>query len=198
MKSISSSYCAHLLILSALFCSGGCTQRAASKLLGRWEGRPDSAETRAARDAQKYGDEIAGSSSADVTPADATPTAEGTVEDAIAELDQTTDWEEFDVTIVMDFVSSDRVEMTLGGEQPVVGTWKVLSTTPSGCTIEVATEGASTKDGAKQSVRRRFELLLDEREGTLVGFQLSEAGADAQLGALYFQRPGAMTQSGKN
>lgn len=197
MKSISAS-CSLSLVLLALFCSGGCTQRAASKLLGRWEGRPDSAQTRAVRDAQKYGDEVA---SAEATPAGTTPTAEGTAEDAadsVAELDQTTDWEEFDVTIVMDFVSSDRVEMTLGGEQPVVGTWKVLSTTPSGCTIEVQTEAASTKDGTKQPVRRRFELLLDEREGTLVGFQLSEAGADAQLGALYFQRPGAKTATQPN
>lgn len=194
MKSISSSYSPLLLVLLALFCSGGCTQRAASQLLGRWQGRPDSAETRAARDAQKYGDEVA---SAEATPAGTTPTAEGTA-DSVTELDQTTDWEEFDVTIVMDFVSSDRVEMTLGGEQPVVGTWKVLSTTPSGCTIEVETEGVSGEDGDKQPVRRRFELLLDEREGTLVGFQLSEAGADAQLGALYFQRPGGKNATPPN
>jgi len=70
-----------------------------------------------------------------------------------------------------------------------------VSTSPAGCTIEVRTKievgtGIEIDESEEASVeRRRFDLLLDEREGTCVGFQLTETGADLQVGALYFRRP---------
>ncbi|MEM8945541.1 MAG: hypothetical protein AAGD11_10175 [Planctomycetota bacterium] len=181
MRSISISHlCVGLVLLCAL---AGCQQRAASKLQGRWEGRPDSVTKRAERDAEKYGDQP--DSGSDKEPSD---------EDSSA---QVTDWESYDVTIVIDFVSANRLEMSLDGGQAVTGQWKILSTTPSGCTIEVESE-APTQGGEAKRQRRRFELLLDEREGTCVGFQLTEAGADAQLGALYFQRQGGTSSPAPN
>lgn len=172
-------------VVFLLMACAGCQQRAASKLQGRWVGRPDSAAARAKREAEKYGE---------VSTTAGTENSTNTVSGAEAKSsEQVTDWENYDVTIVMDFVSSDRLEMQLNEEQPVVGSWKVISTTPSGVTIEVLTESSESKQDesgqeAATTVRRRFELLLDEREGVCVGFQLTESGADAQVGALYFQR----------
>ena len=171
-----------LLTLSVL---SGCQQRAGNKLLGRWEGRPDSAAKRAERDAKKYGDKPAKKTDKKDVEGSGSKSS-----DAIATV-QVTDWERYDVTLVMDFVSGDRVEMSLNGGQQIEGQWKVLATTPSGCTIEVETqpEKSAPDDTQLQPVRRRFELLFDQRDGKCVGYQLTEVGADALLGALYFQRP---------
>lgn len=155
-----------LFVLLMLCCVAGCQQRMSSKLLGRWEGRPDSAAKRAERDAEKYGDEPDQLASQ--------------VDDDV----QVTDWEDYDVTIVMDFVSANRVEMALDGGQPESGSWQIVAQSPAGCTIEVQTEQEDDS-----VVRRRFDLLLDERNGVCVGYQLTESGADAQVGALYFRRP---------
>jgi hypothetical protein len=123
---------------------------------------------------------------------------------------QVTDWEDYDVTIVMDFVSSARVEMSLDGASLLAengaqlgssvpaenslpaenksqsGSWQIVSQSPVGCTIEIQT---SEQGEDNRVVRRRFDLLLDERDGTCVGFQLTENGADPQVGAIYFRRP---------
>ena len=162
-----------LSLLLLLATATGCQQRAASILQGRWEGRPDTAEARAQREAEKYGDE---------------PTAEA-VAAKTSRAKPTSDWENYDVTIQMNFVSSDQVEMSLGGEQPRSGRWHVVSQAPTSCIIEVVTESEQTADKQSEPVRRRFELLLDERDGACVGFLLTEAGADRQQGAIYFQRP---------
>ncbi len=171
-------FCSLCLLLLAV---PGCQQRAGNTLQGRWVGRPDTAAMRANREAEKYGDE---------RPQQPTSKLATKLSDDEADDDEyVTDWEKYDVTITMDFVSSDQIEMTLDGGQPVRGSWKVLSTSPTGCTIEVTTEATDSQQAEPQETRRRFELLFDEREGVCVGFQLSEAGADAQLGALYFARP---------
>ncbi|MGI9430285.1 MAG: hypothetical protein ACR2NM_16610 [Bythopirellula sp.] len=161
---------AAIFLLLILCWSAGCQQRVPNMLLGRWEGRPDSADLRAEREAEKYGDEIgeAGASAAD------------------NEAERFSDWEEYDVKIVMDFVSSDRIEMTLDGAQAQSGNWQVVAQSPVGCTIEIQTAPEAQDD---KIVRRRFDLLLDQRDGTCVGFQLTETGADPQLGAIYFRRP---------
>ncbi len=168
----------------------GCQQRAANKLQGRWVGRPDTAAMRAVREAEKYGDKLSQGAKPKLAPK---------VSKDEADDDQyVTDWEKYDVAISMDFVSTERLEMTLDGGQPVSGNWKVLSTSPTGCTIEVTTTAANSEQATPQETRRRFELLFDEREGVCVGFQLSEAGADAQLGALYFARPAGTSAPAQN
>lgn len=154
---------------------GGCQQRTAGKLLGRWIGRPDAAAARALREAEKYGDAVV-----------ALP--ETTVESV-----DVTDWERYDLAVQFNFVSHDRLEMSLGdGSQPIIGEWRILETSPTGCIIEVKTESSAVSpsdDQSNSSVRRRFQLELDERGGEYVGFLLTEVGADRQLGSLYFRRP---------
>ncbi len=166
-----------LLFALLLLISAGCQQRTSSKLQGRWEGHPDSAASLAAREAEKYGD-----IQADNAPAEKGSATQTEITKPV------TDWENYDVTILMNFLSSDRLEMSLDGEQTKSGTWKVVSTSPAECIIEVQTK-TEGEDSALE--RRQFELLLDEREGTCVGFLLTEAGADRLQGALYFQRPGS-------
>ncbi len=167
----------HLLFFSMLLiCLVGCQQRTASKLQGQWEGRSDSVAMRAKREAEKYGE----------VPADSA--AGGSAPKASISV-QVTDWENYEVTVVFDFVSSERLEMSLDGEQPKSGRWKIISTSPAECTIEVQTEKESAESEEASVERRQFVLLLDEREGTCVGFLLTEVGADRQQGALYFQRP---------
>ncbi len=170
----------HLLLFFALLLvSTGCQQRPAGKLQGRWEGRPDSAASLASREADKYGDLPA--KSPQVEEGSATKTDIPT---------PVTDWENYDVTILMDFLSSDRLEMSLDGELSRSASWKVVSTSPAGCTIEVLTKTEATEGESPTAERRQFKLLLDEHEGTCVGFLLTEAGADRLQGALYFRRPG--------
>ena len=151
---------------------------------GPLEGRPDSAASLASREAEKYGDIQADNAHAEKGSATQTEITK-----------PVTDWENYDVTILMNFLSSDRLEMSLDGEQPRSASWKVVSTSPAGCMIEVQTKTEAAKGEAPAAdptiERRQFELLLDEREGACVGFLLTEAGADRLQGALYFQRPGS-------
>ena len=90
------------------------------------------------------------------------------------------------MAVKFDFVDHTQLQMSLAdGSQPLAGGWKVLETSPAGCIIEV-----ETATGPDESAElRRFQLEMDERNGTLDGFLLTEVGADRGLGALYFRRP---------
>ncbi len=184
-----------IFIFMLLFSSVGCQQRTASTLQGRWAGRPDSAALRSQREAGKYGevatDDARANGPKDISGsglAGSGSAGGGSATKKSAPV-QITDWENYDVSVFFDFVSSERLEMSLDGEQPRSGSWKIVSTSPVGCTIEVQTEKESVEGENASVERRQFELLFDEREGTCVGFLLTEAGADRQQGALYFQRP---------
>ncbi len=176
-----------LFVAMLLLCLIGCQQQTASKLLGRWEGRPDSAALRAAREAEKYGD----------VPVDTMK--EGSAKKGSAtrtsEPAPVTDWENYAVSVLFDFVSSDRLKMSLDGAQPRSGNWKIVSSSPIGCTIEVQTD---SEDEDASVVRRQFQLLFDERGGACVGFLLTEVGADRLQGALYFLRPGKSSTEQSN
>jgi len=183
-----------MLLLLALLGGSGCQQQVVGTLQGRWVGVPDTAAARAERESQKYGDmaPTAEASSASVAP------------------ERVTDWESYDLSVSLDFVDHERVKIFISGGadaeglEPVSGKWHILSTTPIGCTIEVETAGevgagevrtGEVGTGGEQNensaavVRRKFELIFDEREGECVGFTLREVGADRQLGMLYFRRP---------
>jgi len=175
--SLGRSWLAGLLLL-ALVGVSGCQQRAANKLLGKWEGRPDTAAARGERESLKYGD-----TSSDVAP------------ESGDEADLT-DWESYDLSVSLEFFDHKRLEMSLSdGSDSVSGQWRVVSTTPIGCTIEVETAGEAAESEGEESaavVRRQFQLDLDELEGECVGFTLMEVGADRRLGMLYFSRPEGM------
>ncbi len=174
-----------MISLAMVVGASGCQQRVTGKLLGRWIGRADSVIARTERESQKYGDARPDSETAIRTIA---------VDPPLDPQAEKTDWERYNVAVLMNFVSRDRVEMSLaGGKQPRLGRWSVVATTPTSCTIEVETNDSATQEnGAEpdEPRRRRFHLELDERDGVCVGFLLNEVGADRQLGALYFRRPG--------
>ena len=162
-----------LIALSLLLVfSSGCQQRVANLLLGEWVGQPDTATERERREAEKYGDELNEEESSDST----------------AKKDLSTDWEAYDVTVTLDFVSRTDISFAMDGTgKPVAGTWSILQSGPSDCTIEVKTP--TGRDGTEEL--RRYRLELDQRDGDLHGFLLTEVGSDRNLGALYFQRPNA-------
>ena len=121
-----------------------------------------------ARDGEKYGD----------------PASDIAAEKARQGL--VTDWEAYDVEVRFEFLDNRRLKMSLAdGAEPLEATWRVAETSPTGCTIEVVTT-PPTDDGPSEL--RTFELEVDERNGEIVGFLLTETGADRQLGALYFAR----------
>ena len=161
------SWCT-VLVLLVLVGTSGCRKRAVGRLLGQWEGHPDTAAARKEREAKKYGEEV----SAELKLSDAT---------------RATDWESYDVGVLFDFVDRENIKMSLDdGSEPVSGKWRVLSTSPIGCTIEIKTENKNEE--TPSVVLRHFQIDWDEREGECVGFTLIEEGADRQLGTLYFQR----------
>ncbi len=153
-------------ILLGLCTFAGCQQRIATSLLGKWEGVPDTAAARQSREAEKYGDK----SDPGAPESKAKPP---------------TDWEAYDIRVVLDFVSRSDVKLSLdNGSQPVEGTWNMVQAGPVACTIEIETQTA--EDGGAEL--RRYKLELDERDGQLYGFIMTELGADRGLGALYFRR----------
>jgi len=175
-----------MITLAVVVGTAGCQHRDAGMLLGRWIGRPDSAAARAEREAQKYGD--------------ARPSSDAVAQlighsDAAAPPEQQagkTDWEQYDVAVLLNFVSRGRIEMSLAdGTQSRSGWWRMIESGPAGCSIEVETNASKTPyNGAEpgELQRRRFQIDFDLRDGACVGFLLTEAGADRQLGALYFRR----------
>lgn len=157
-----------LAITLALLSVTGCQQRIANELIGKWEGRPDTATEREKREAEKYEDQQEETAKSD------------------SEGDLPTDWEAYDVAVAIEFVNRTDIKVSLGSEaEPVVGTWSMLQSGPSGCTIEVKTP--TGEEGAEEL--RRYRLELDQRKDQLHGFMLTEVGADRGLGALYFKRP---------
>ncbi len=113
------------------------------------------------------------------------------------QVSQTTDLETHDFVVTLDFQRLGKVRMELNGEQPIGGTWRVLSTDVGVSLIEIVdqppsaaapTDQPATDRAAAVSaapVKRRFALKWNQ-EGD--GFTLREEGADPRFGWLYFQR----------
>mgnify|MGYP006908203447 CR=1 FL=1 len=157
-------------ILVMLLMVSGCRQQVATKLQGTWIGHPDTSQARNAREEEKYGKRASEAADSQQSSAQIL----------------TTDWEEYDVGIRFEFRDHQDLNMSLAdGSEPISASWRVLETSPTGCMIEVVTPAI---DGQDSKVIRHFELEFDEREGTCVGFLLTESGADRQLGSLYFSR----------
>ena len=167
----------NILCIALLLSLSGCQRGTVGALMGKWEGRPDTAAARAEREKEKFG----------------TPPTNDAPEQFSNDAPVVTDWEQYDVTVHFDFQSSERIEIALAGNDTIqTGNWRIVASSPTGCTIEVVpdSEEPSTDAEASNVIEpRRFELELDHRDGKCVGFLLSEAGADRQLGALYFRRP---------
>lgn len=139
----------------------GCRDDAATQLEGVWIGQP-------------------------AKPATGAPEV-GVAEDVAH---PTTDFEQFDAAVKMNFVSEELVELDLiGASQPVRGTWEVVEATPGMLLIEIVTPvEPSASEAAAGSIRRRFELEPTYDEDRLIGFDLREDGADRKLGTVAFRR----------
>jgi len=163
-----------LFLIGVLCLMAGCQPTTANKLLGEWIGTPDTAHARAEREELRFG-----------ANQSATSPISQTSETGEAAQGKMTDWEQFDISIKFDFVSPERLNMSLAdGSQPIVAEWSLLETTPTGCTIEVV---AQAEYSSEEPVRRRFRLEFEQQNGSLNGFLLREVGADPQLGAMYFR-----------
>ncbi|MCA9260981.1 MAG: hypothetical protein KDA61_17320 [Planctomycetales bacterium] len=177
--------CGAALLLATI----GCGQRGANELVGKWKGRPDTAEWRAQRDQMRFGSGV--TDEASVAPARA---------------DAPTDWESYDVSVSLEFIDRKRARMQMNDAPPVEAQWSVVQQGPASVVVEFATaaraedeaprggtdgvDDSATERRDSATVRRRFELLTDRRDGTLEGFVFAEVGADRRLGTLYFERVG--------
>lgn len=199
--------------------TAGCQDRLADKLLGRWIGQPDTSANQAEREALRYHDlTISQPPKGPMQIQDPTQTVDRSIETqrpAAGQRDSlpktsgqgttssidATDWEQYDVQILLEFARSRQVHMSLtNGSEPRSGIWRVVRETPIGIVIEIETRRSGQPgnqeipiEGDVTTERRRFELQLDFDDPPTsgqpcVGFRLIELGADPRLGAIYFQR----------
>lgn len=178
-----------LLALTALASAVGCNGGISHELTGVWVGAPESSEAREIRESRRYAAELGVDAPSTSTPSDQSVSPDAEQVGA----GRQTDWENYDVRVRLNFTGGNTVEMSLGeGSQPLVGQWRVVESAPGMVVVEITTPTADADaNGTSGPIRRRFELQPDRRDGALVGFTLTEVGADLQLGWLYFTRPGA-------
>jgi len=172
-------------MLLALLPLVGCYQTPASKLEGKWLGKPDSTAAAEKRS------QAAQAASDSVAPTEATGVKDGSASG-------TTDLEAFDIGIRLDFHDDKTVDMSLAdGSETRPGIWRVVTTLPpNGAEIEI-TWVEENKDPTKLPdepaltpiEKRRF--LVEFEEGLpngddIAGFTLREKGADIKFGRLYF------------
>ena len=186
-----------VLLLAAI--TAGCRERMADQLLGRWIGRPDTAVARGTREAGRYQDLAAGPAPTG-RQVEAKSSAEDQQDSPLLAVPMS-DWERYDVRILLEFADAQRVHMSLAdGSEPRSGVWRVVQQTPVGLVIEIETRARGLDEGqvvtplgSTGCQRRRFELQFDydhrsARGQRCIGFRLVELGADPRLGAIYFKR----------
>jgi len=164
--------------------ASGCAPSVPSELLGAWVGRPDTQQARAASENLRYGPSLRGAAT---EPSGEAPSG------GVGADDRVTDWERYDATVRLRFLDRQRMTLQLDDRPPVAARWRLVETGPAGAVLEVDVDPppaspSSAAAGESRPARRQFELAFDRDAGRLVGFALTEAAADRQLGALYFQR----------
>ena len=169
--------------LSLIVCVAGCQESATQRLLGRWEGRQDSAKARAERWAAAM-------------QTGSVPATENA---------DPTDLEQIEVAITLDFQSEGKIDLWRGeGQERLAGTWKVLDVVGDTARVQIVVRGEDAladgapsnnefsptgEAGSQEGEVRNFEIEFDESSAGQ-GFTLNEEGADPQFGQLYFQRVG--------
>ncbi len=169
------------VVVFVAFLTVGCRGNVADNLQGRWIGKPDTAAELASREAKRYHDPSRAATQH--TDSKETPNT------ATADI---TDWEQYDVHILLNFVDDQRLEMSLtDGAQPLSGNWHIVQSSMTSLLIEVETKtmAASGENGKPgESEWRRFDLQLDYEDDRCIGFRMNESGADPRLGSIYFTR----------
>ncbi len=173
----------------------GCQPSVSSRLLGTWQGVPDSRAGQLARDksrAKKTNDsqnaakETDGRSIVDgPSVVDGQTLAAKLEEQAETKPAPPSDLESLDFTILIEFAARGRVTMQLVGDATsLAGTWQIIETRPNGALVEITRLRRTTDD---QQEKRRFEITF-EGDDAAAGFRLKESGADPRFGLLYFSR----------
>jgi hypothetical protein len=162
-----------LAVLSLVFAVAivpGCRQTTTDRLVGTWQGRPDTAA------AYRQRQEFATPTSSDEEPTPSEPPAKTVLE-------------EYDFAITMDLHRDGSATMWRDdGLDRLDGTWKVLESTSHHVRLQLATarnaDDPTTADSTTAEVRNyRIDFTTDDAE-----FTLAEEGADPQFGALLFRR----------
>ena len=177
------------LVVLSLALLAGCADSGRDRLVGTWQGRPQSAEERNAR-------LIKGVAAAPDVAVDHDKGAGNDAADRIASGDGQGQliWERFDFGIRLEFAADGRVEMSLDdGSQPIVGNWWVTDESIDRMIIEIEVASQPTDprqaDDARPPVdRRRFGVRWHGGQRRDMGFSLDHESANPRLGSLYFQR----------
>lgn len=180
-------YPAALLLLIAALLSVGCGPTTVSqKLVGKWEGRPDTFA------ALRQRDPIPTAPGHEPRP-DAKPVVESALAEKVARLQpsEKTDLESFDFVVTFDFHADGTVDMLLNGAEKKTGSWRVLSTDVGVSRLEltdsVPDEPRPGEPGTTDQpiTKRRFSLKFNEDAD---GFTLREEGVAPLFGWLYFTK----------
>jgi len=179
----------------------GCGQSAAGRLVGRWEGRPESAEQYQARQ-QKAQAAAIQSSPPENGPKDSAESRASTktvkpVVPSSPPFPDPTELERFDVRVVFDFARDGSATMWRDdGRDRFSGTWRVIESSGDRTVVEIVASRAITepdgnepdRDGGPLGARTQRRKFVLEWVADGDGFTLVEEGADPQFGWFYFQR----------
>lgn len=162
-------------VAAVALATSGCGGAARRELVGRWEGRPDSAQAYQSR--QEAAAAAAAVDGADEIAALAARAL------ASPPFPDPTQLEQYEVRVTLDLARDGSATMWLGdGRERLSGLWVVTPVDEHQSILQIATQ---PDDDQQPAERRRFEIRWDaDREG----FTLREEDADAQLGWLYFRK----------
>lgn len=167
--------------------------------MGRWVGGPDSMAERDRRvpspvsdspqEAPATGEEQVANLESGQSPSQTQPIAgsQKSPKNSASQTDaEATDLESFDFRLTLEFAEGGQLEMHKGeNQQPLSGTWQVLSRTGNRAQLEIAASRGGEVSKESKLEQRRFELVLEPGAN---GFTLREEGADPKFGWLYFER----------
>jgi len=164
------NYLWNLPWLACVLLVAGCLSSEEDRLIGRWEGRPDSAKAYKARqEAQALDGPSDSASKIPISPPYPDPTT----------------IEQVDVRIALDFASDYTVTMRHNDDpRELHGSWQAMEASGNRTSIEIATK--ANDDGSVPAQRRRFQIEWEDKGKSFI---LVEEGADAQFGWFLFERP---------
>lgn len=170
---------AALILLLVLLSTIGCRQAVRERLVGRWEGRPDSAEASRAR--QKFAAEERDGDSEKEGESPSKPDAASATDPPVRTL-----LEGYDIRITLELGRDGSVVMWRDdGQERLTGSWRVLESQGRRAQLQFSVAGEANEPSPNEV--RNFKIEFDADHD---GFTLAEQGADPQFGALYFQRVG--------
>lgn len=170
------------IVICLLVVVAGCNrQSTAQRLVGRWVGKPETAQQRQDRSL------VANNSPAKTTDDDAakdSPTEKTTPSNN----GPPTELETVDVQVTLDFSVDGTIEMWLGEKQETLaGDWRVISTEVNLVQLQITAKRETQEDAVSKTEKRRFDLQWQELKAG-DAFTLREQAADPQFGTLYFVR----------